>query len=121
MKKLLMIDEDVTQLENFKLFLKRANDFNYLVKYASSPLEGLAAYHLFLPDFIFIGFSLPLAEKMALLKQISRSGRQTKIISLSQQVWMDFVQGITEGCADAYLEKPVSESAFLSCLNKLIS
>lgn len=68
MKKLLIINEDITQFDNVKLFLNRANACSFAVKYACTPLEGLAAYHLFLPDFVFIGFSLPIAEKMSVLR-----------------------------------------------------
>ncbi len=121
MKKLLIIDEDITQFENINLFLKRSDSSNYYLNYAKTPLEGLAAYHLFLPDFVVIGFVLPISEKMSIVKQIRQRSHQTKIIVLCQTVWMDFIQGATEGYADAYLKKPVTESDFLLCLNNLIS
>ena len=100
MKKLLIINEDITQFDNVKLFLNRANACSFAVKYA--------------------GFSLPIAEKMSVLRQMHRHSKQTKFVVLSRHVWMDFVQGITEGCADAFLELPVLESDFFACLNKLI-
>jgi len=120
-KKLLIINEDITQFDNVKLFLNRANACSFAVKYACTPLEGLAAYHLFLPDVVFIDFSLPIAEKMSVLRQMHRHSKQTKFVVLSRHIWMDFVQGITENCADAFLELPVLESDFFACLNKLIS
>ena len=125
MKKLLIINEDITQFDNVKLFLNRANACSFAVKYACTPLEGLAAYHLFLPErIVFINLSLPHSRRNVCIKTNAPSvSKRNRILSLlSRHIWMDFVQGITENCADAFLELPIFGIRFFcQCMNKLIS
>lgn len=121
MTKLLIVSDDVTLLENLKLFLNRGNFSVLSVEYTCSVLEGLTAYHLFLPDFVLIDFTLPITDKLNFLKQLRFRKTDLKAVIAGQKLWMDFIQGATFFYADAYLEKPVTEAAFISCLNKLIS
>lgn len=102
MKKILVIDDEISVQESFRNFLKR----EYALVFASDGEEGLRRFQEISPDLILLDLIMPRMDGMAALKRIREADEKIPIIMLTAtRMIKTAVEAIKAG-ADDYLTKP---------------
>ncbi len=102
--KILIIDDDASQLELLKIFLRRKG---YLVFCASSAKEGLAAGDNLRPDLVILDIRLPDMDGMEVLQHFKRNHKSINIIMITAYHDMENTVNAMRFGAYDYITKPI--------------
>lgn len=117
MKKILVIDDEISVQESIRNFLKR----DYLLLFASDGEEGVRRFQEAPPDLILLDLILPRMDGMAALKRIREVDEKIPIIMLTAtRMIKTAVEAIKAG-ADDYLTKPFDLEELKWLLAKTLS
>jgi len=117
MKKILVIDDEISVQESFRNFLKR----DYLLLFASDGEEGVRRFQESSPDLIVLDLIMPRMDGMGVLKRIREADDKIPIIMLTAtRMIKTAVQAIKAG-ADDYLTKPFDLDELKWLLAKTLS
>lgn len=117
MKKILVIDDELSVQESFRNILKR----EYLLLFASNGAEGLQRFREAAPDLILLDLIMPEMDGMTALKRIREIDPKIPIIMLTAtRMIKTAVEAIKAG-ADDYLTKPFDLEELKWLLAKTLS
>ncbi|MDC4204231.1 MAG: sigma-54 dependent transcriptional regulator [Candidatus Manganitrophus sp.] len=117
MKKILVIDDEISVQESFRNFLKR----EYALVFASDGEEGVRRFQEAFPDLILLDLIMPRMDGMAALKRIREADEKIPIIMLTAtRTIKTAVEAIKAG-ADDYLTKPFDLEELKWLLAKTLS
>jgi len=102
--KILIIDDDTSQLELLKIFLSRKG---YIVHCASNATEGLVTINHLKPDLIILDIRLPDIDGMEVLQRLKRNDKKVNIIMITAYHDMETtIKAMKFGAYD-YITKPI--------------
>jgi DNA-binding NtrC family response regulator len=117
MKKILVIDDEISVQESFRNFLKR----DYALLFASDGEEGLRRFQDASPDLILLDLMMPRMDGMTALKRMREIDEKMPIIVLTAaRTIKTAVEAIKAG-ADDYLTKPFDLEELKWLLAKTLS
>ncbi len=117
MKKILVIDDEISVQVSFRNFLKK----EYLLLFASDGEEGVRRFQDASPDLILLDLIMPRMDGMTALKRIREADEKIPIIMLTAtRTIKTAVEAIKAG-ADDYLTKPFDLEELKWLLDKTLS
>lgn len=117
MKKILVIDDEISVQESFRNFLKK----EYALLFASDGQEGVRRFQEASPDLILLDLIMPRMDGMTALKRIREADETIPIIMLTAtRTIKTAVEAIKAG-ADDYLTKPFDLEELRWLLDKTLS
>ena len=102
--RILIIDDEPSQLELLRIFLSRKG---YAVKCASTAAEGIEADKLFRPDVIILDVRLPDMDGLDVLQVLKKSNPKTNAIVITAYHDMETTVKAMKLGAYEYITKPI--------------
>jgi len=103
-KKILIIDDELSQLESLEMFL---NEKGYQVACATSGSEGLEKNTTFKPDIIILDIRLPDMDGLEVLHELKSKHNSRSVIIITAFHDMDITISAMKGGACEYIPKPI--------------
>lgn len=103
-KKILIIDDEQSQLESLEMFL---NEKGYQIACATTGSEGLEKNTIFKPDIIILDIRLPDMDGLEVLHELKSKHNSRSVIIITAFHDMDITINAIKGGACEYIPKPI--------------
>ncbi len=117
MKKILVVEDNETNLYLIKFILERNN---YEVIVAKNGLAGIEMATKENPDLIIMDIQLPDIDGLETTRRIRKSDGKIPIVALTSYAMVgDKEKSLAAGCT-GYMEKPINPDTFIDTLSKYL-
>jgi two-component system chemotaxis response regulator CheY len=119
-KKILLIDDSMTQLINARITLQRAG---YQVEIVADPLQAIDKIKEVSPDLVLTDLNMPNLDGIGVIKAIRQLEQFSRIpvLVMSTDSQKHKFQEARDAGANGWLMKPVKQNALLGVIAKLLT